>query len=193
MNIDVGDAVLSTCGEPQCGILFLQWYCKVAHASADDQAVVCGGVVRRVSGFHLAPSPMIVNEPLLRSAKSLGLSVECVLPSSLRSHPLEFTAAMDSGEGWQLSRIWTWNKSNPEDVGPLAVVLPVGLYGKISAYLSQMQSTAPVRRIHGGFLTVSLYHVSGRETLFRGSLGSGGNVCTMPFPPLCSKSCFLSF
>jgi hypothetical protein len=164
-----------------------------ALATIDDQAVVRGLVVPvRVNGLHLAPSPMIVNEPLLYSAKSLGLSVECVLPSSLRPHPLKFTAAMDSGDGWQLSRIWAWDKSNPEDIGPLAVLLPVGLYGKISAYLLQMRSTAPARRIHGGFLTVSLDHVSGRETIFWGSLGSGDNVCTMPFPPLFSKSCLLA-
>jgi hypothetical protein len=37
------------------------------------------------------------------------------------------------------------------------------------------------RRLHGSFLTGRLDYVSRWETLFRGSLGSGGNVCTMPF------------
>jgi hypothetical protein len=40
-----------------------------ALATIDDQAVVRGLVVR-VNGFHLAPSPVIVNKPSLRSAKS---------------------------------------------------------------------------------------------------------------------------
>jgi hypothetical protein len=66
--------------------------------------------------------------------------------------------------------------------------LPIGLYGKIIAHLSQLQFTAKTRRVHGGFLTVRLDYVSGQETLFWGSLGSGDNVCTMPFPLLFDES-----
>jgi hypothetical protein len=73
---------------------------------------------------------------------------------------------------WQL--IWSENA--------LASFLPIGLYGKIPVYFSQSQLTAVARRLHGSFLTSRLDYVSRRETLFRGSLGSGGNVCTMPFP-----------
>jgi hypothetical protein len=81
-----------------------------------------------------------------------------------------------------LSSIWHWNKLDPNDIGPLGVLLPVGLYGKIPVYFSQSQLTAVARCLHGSFLTSRLDYVSGRETLFRGSLGSGANVCTMPFP-----------
>jgi hypothetical protein len=88
---------------------------------------------------------------------------------------------MDPGAYGPPSNIWLWNKTDPEEIGPLGVFLPVGLYGKIPVYISQSQLTAMARRLHGSFLTGRLDYVSGRETLFWGSLGSGGNVCTMPF------------
>jgi hypothetical protein len=83
--------------------------------------------------------------------------------------------------GW-LSSIWLWNTIVPNDIGPLGVFLPVGLYGKIPVYFSQSQLTAVARRLHGSFLTGRLDYVSRRETLLQGSLGSDGNVCTMPLP-----------
>jgi hypothetical protein len=64
----------------------------------------------------------------------------------------------------------------------VCVFLPIGLYGKIPVYFSQSQLTAVARRLHGSVLPGRLDYASRRETLFRGSLGSGGNVCTMPFP-----------
>jgi hypothetical protein len=88
----------------------------------------------------------------------------------------------DYGASWQLSRIWSWDG----DIGPLGVFLPLGLYGMITVYLSRFQLTALARRIHGSSLTLRVYYVSGRETLFRGSLGSGHNVCTI-------MPCLLSF
>jgi hypothetical protein len=88
---------------------------------------------------------------------------------------------------WQLSAIWSWDKTLFQ-VGPLGVFPAIGLYGKITAHLSQLQLTATTRRVHGGFLTVRVDYVSGQETLFWGSLGSGGNVCTMPFPLLFDES-----
>jgi hypothetical protein len=89
---------------------------------------------------------------------------------------------MDPGAHGPPSSIWLWNKFDPNDTGPLGVFLPVGWYGKIPVYFSQSQLTAVARRLHRSFLTGRLDYVSRRETLFRGSLGSGGNVCTMPFP-----------
>jgi hypothetical protein len=129
-------------------------------------------------------SPSIADEEeqtLLRSAESRGLSVERIAPSSLRPHRLAFTDTMDPGTLWRLSSIWLWNKANPGDIGPLGVFLPVGLYGKIPICFSRSQLTAVARCLHGSFLTSRLDYVSRRETLFRGSLGSGGNVCTVPF------------
>jgi hypothetical protein len=81
-------------------------------------------------------------------------------------HPLfvlilsAFTAVMDSGTSWHLSGIWSWEKTNPTDIGPLGVLLPVGLYGKLSAYLSLSQLTANVRHLHSGILNVHVDHVS---------------------------------
>jgi hypothetical protein len=89
---------------------------------------------------------------------------------------------------WQLSTIWVWDKTDPVDIGPLAVFLPVGLYGMVISYLSQLKLTAMARGIHGGFLSSRVDYVSGREPNLCCSLGSGGNVCTMPLPLLFNKS-----
>jgi hypothetical protein len=89
---------------------------------------------------------------------------------------------------WQLSGMWSWDKADPDEIGPLGVLLPVGLYGKITVYLSQLPVTATTRRLYDSFLTIYVGYVSGRETLFWGSLGGGDNVCTMPFPVLFNES-----
>jgi hypothetical protein len=119
---------------------------------------------------------------VLRSAKAGLISRISLSFLPLRPHPLKVTAIMDSVASWQLPRIWLWNKTDPEDIGPLAALMSVGLYGKITAYPSQLQSTTTARRVHGGFLTVHVDYVSGWETIFRSSLGGGGNVCITPFP-----------
>jgi hypothetical protein len=86
---------------------------------------------------------------------------------------------------WQLSTIWSWD-------APVGMFLSIGLYGTIPVYFSQSQLTAAARRLHSSFLTGRLDYELGRETLFRGSLGSGGNVCTMPVPLLFDESRFLA-
>jgi hypothetical protein len=73
---------------------------------------------------------------LLRSAKRLGLSVEGVLPSTFRPRPVNSAATMDY-VGWQLPEIWVWDKSDPNQIGPLGILLPLGLYGKIMTHLSR--------------------------------------------------------
>jgi hypothetical protein len=78
---------------------------------------------------------------------------------------------------WQLSRIWSWHSSG---VGPFSFFLAIGLYGKIPVYFSQSRLTALTRHIPGSFLTVHVDYVPGRQTIFRGSLGRDGNVCSMP-------------
>jgi hypothetical protein len=87
---------------------------------------------------------------------------------------------------WQLSRIWTWDKNDPNQIGPLAVFLPVVLYGKIAPclHVAPPPLTTARRRIRGGFFTFSLDYVSRRKTILWVSLGRGGDVCTMPFPLL---------
>jgi hypothetical protein len=129
-------------------------------------------------------SPPIADEEertLLRSAKEAGLSVEDVRLSSLRPHSHQSTTTMDPGASWQLSKVWSWDKVAPGDIGPLAVVLPVGLYGEVTACFSPFSLTATARRIHGSFLDVHVDYLSGRETLFRGSLRRSSNVCSRPF------------
>jgi hypothetical protein len=88
---------------------------------------------------------------------------------------------MDFGPSWLLSRIWFWAKTNPSDIGPLGVFLPLGLYGNMNAYMSLPQLTARARCLHRGLLHVHVDYVSGREAVFRGSLGGSSNVRTMPF------------
>jgi hypothetical protein len=101
--------------------------------------------------------------------------VSFLTPSILPTHSFQVDHTIDySMLYWQL--IWSDSES------ALASFLPIGLYGKIPVYLSQSQLTAMARRLHGSFLTGRLDYVSRRDTLFRGSLGSGANVCTMPFP-----------
>jgi hypothetical protein len=87
---------------------------------------------------------------------------------------------MDSGASWLLSRIWFWAKTNPSDIGPLGVFLPLGLYGEIDAYVAVSQLTAKARRLHRGLLHVHVDYVSGREAILWGSLGRSSNVRTMP-------------
>jgi hypothetical protein len=125
---------------------------------------------------------------VLRSAKAGLISRMSLSFLPLRPHPLKFTAIMNSGASWQLPRIWLWNKTDPEDIGPLAALMSVGLYGKITTYPSQLQLTTTARRLHGSFLTVHVDYVSGRGTIFRGSLGGGSNVWIRPFPILFNKS-----
>jgi hypothetical protein len=78
---------------------------------------------------------------LLRSAKVSGLSVERVLSAVLRPHSIQDASTADRSISrqmstiWQLSSIWLWDKAHPTDIGPLAVLLPVGLYGEITASL----------------------------------------------------------
>jgi hypothetical protein len=140
------------------------------------------GLAVRVNGLHQH------ERTLLRSAKSSALSVECVLPSSLAPHPLRLTATMSSGVSWQLSRIWLHDNFN----GPpaLGMFTPIGLYGKMTAYLSRLLSTATARCVRGSFFTCRVDYVSGRQTILRGSLGSGDNVCplTSNFPLLFGNS-----
>jgi hypothetical protein len=88
---------------------------------------------------------------------------------------------MDSGPSWLLSRIWSWAKTNPSDIGPLGVFLPLGLYGNMNAHMSLSQLTARARRLHRGLLHVHVDYVSRREAILWGSLGCSGNVRTMPF------------
>jgi hypothetical protein len=89
---------------------------------------------------------------------------------------------MNSSTLGGFSNIWHWNKLDITDIGPVSVFLPVGLYGKIPICFSRSQLTAVARCLHGSFLTSRLDYVSRRETIFRGSLGRGGNVCTVPSP-----------
>jgi hypothetical protein len=124
-------------------------------------------------------------QTLLRSAKGLGLSVEPICPT-FSPFPLKFAATMNhyvDGDGarWDLSRIWALNTYYDFYIGPLGFFLPVGLYGKITAYVSQSLLIAADRRICDGSLNVHVDHVSRSETNRRGSLGSGGNVCILPF------------
>jgi hypothetical protein len=74
---------------------------------------------------------------LLRSAKSLGLSVERLLQAFLPPHSLEFAAIMsaDGRLSPLASAIWAWDKSGLINIGSIRVFLPVALYGKITAYL----------------------------------------------------------
>jgi hypothetical protein len=83
---------------------------------------------------------------------------------------------------WQLSQIWLRHDSE-------VLFLAIGLYSKIPMYFSESRLTTLTRHIPGSFFTVHVDYESGRETLFRGSLGSGGNVCTMPFPLVFNHSC----
>jgi hypothetical protein len=116
---------------------------------------------------------------LLRSAKETGLSVEGDVPTMLCPYPFQGATTADYRMSWQLSRIWSWDDS---EVGPVSLFLAIGFYGKITVYLSQSRLTALTRHISGSVFTVHVDYGSGRETLFRGSLGRGANVCTMPFP-----------
>jgi hypothetical protein len=88
---------------------------------------------------------------------------------------------------WQLSTIWS-PLAIEEETGPIGMFLAIGLYGKISVYFSRSQLRASARRIHRGVLAIGVDYVSGRETIVRGSLGRGSNVCTMLFPLLFDKS-----
>jgi hypothetical protein len=79
---------------------------------------------------------------------------------------------------WGLPVIW--QRTGTGNIRPLCLLLPVGLYGKITTYLREPQSITTARRIHSGFFIVHVGYVSGRKTILWGSLGSGRNVCTMP-------------
>jgi hypothetical protein len=68
--------------------------------------------------------------------KAEGYRLNASLDPSVRPHRLAFTDTMDPRTLGQLSIIWLLNKTNPEEIGPLGVFLPVGLYGKIPGYLS---------------------------------------------------------
>jgi hypothetical protein len=115
---------------------------------------------------------------LLRSAKEAGLSVEGVLPSMLCPCPFHGADTADYSMYWQLSQIWSWDNSA---VGPFGLFLAIGLYGEILVHRLKVQWIAFTRRIHRGVLDVGVDYEPGRQTIFRGSLGRDGNVCSMPF------------
>jgi hypothetical protein len=80
---------------------------------------------------------------------------------------------------WQLSTIWSWPRGNTE-IRPLGMFLPIGLYGETPAYRSLLKLTASARRIHSSLLNIAVDYVSGRKTIFWGSLGRNVNVCSRP-------------
>jgi hypothetical protein len=98
----------------------------------------------------------------LRSAKEAELSVEGVFPSMLHpcpfhsADPADYRVSRQMATLWHPSMIWSWDKASPYGLGPLRVLLPIGLYGKIATYLQQLQSTAKTRCLHDNFLAVRM-------------------------------------